>query len=58
MTVEIFLISYVPLAALLVANTWLFVLNYKWQKFLKEKVESLADKIDQGMAGLLELDAK
>ena len=57
MTVEIFLISYVPLAALLVANTWLFMLNYKWQKLLKEKVESLADKIDQGMAGILELDA-
>ena len=57
MTTEIFLISYVPLAALLVANTWLFVLNYRWQKLLKEKVESLADKIDQGMAGILELDA-
>ena len=57
MTTEIFLISYVPLAALLVANTWLFVLNYSWQKLLKEKVESLADKIDQGMAGILELDA-
>ena len=57
MTTEIFLISYVPLFALLVANAWLFVLNYRWQKLLKEKVESLADKIDQGMAGILELDA-
>ena len=58
MTIEIFLIAYVPLFALIVANVWLFVLNYRWQKLLKEKVESLADKIEQGMAGLLELDAK
>ena len=57
MTIEIFLISYVPLFALIVVNVWLFVLNYKWQKLLKENVDSLAKKIDQGMSGILELDA-
>ncbi len=57
MTIEIFLISYVPLFVLIVANAWLFMLNYKWQKLLKENVDSLAKKIDQGMAGILELDA-
>ncbi len=57
MTIEIFLISYVPLFILIVANAWLFMLNYKWQKLLKENVDSLAKKIDQGMSGILELDA-
>ena len=57
MTTEIFLISYVPLFILIVANAWLFMLNYKWQKLLKENVDSLAKKIDQGMSGILELDA-
>ncbi len=57
MTIEIFLISYVPLFILIVANAWLFMLNYKWQKLLKENVDSLATKIDQGMSGILELDA-
>ncbi len=54
---EIILISYVPLFALLVANAWLFMLNYKWHKLLKENVDSLTKKIDQGMSGILELDA-
>ena len=58
MTTEIFIISYVPLAVLLIANAWLFVLNYRWQKILTEKVDSLVKKMDQGMSGLLELDAK
>ncbi len=57
MTVELFLIVYLPLATLLIANTWLFVLNYRWHRFLKEEMSSLAKKIDQGMAGILELDA-
>ncbi|KKL64947.1 hypothetical protein LCGC14_2159910 [marine sediment metagenome] len=57
MTIEIFLISYVPLFILIVVNAWLFMLNYKWQKLLKENVDSLAKKIDQGMSGILELDA-
>ena len=54
---EIILISYVPLFLLLVANVWLFVLNYRWHKLLKEDVDSLVRKIDQGMSGILELDA-
>ena len=58
MTTEVFIIAYVPLAALLIANAWLFVLNYRWHKLLQTKVESLIEKIDNGMAGLLELDAK
>ncbi|KKK62558.1 hypothetical protein LCGC14_3003130 [marine sediment metagenome] len=57
MTTELFIIAYVPLAALLIANAWLFVLNYRWHKFLETKVDSLITKIDQGMAGILELDA-
>ena len=57
MTTELFIIAYVPLALLLVANAWLFVLNYRWHKFLETKVDSLVDKIDNAMAGLLELDA-
>ena len=56
-TTEVFLISYVPLALLLIANGWLFVLNYRWYKFLETKVDSLVSKIDNGMAGILELDA-
>ena len=58
MTTEVFLLSYVPLALLLIANAWLFVLNYRWQKLLETKVDSLTTKIDQGMAGILELDAE
>ncbi len=58
MTTELFIIAYVPLAALLIANAWLFVLNYRWHKLLQTKVESLIEKIDNGMAGLLELDAE
>ena len=57
MTIELFLIVYVPLAALLIANAWLFVLNYRWQKLLETKIDSLVDKINNAMAGLLELDA-
>ena len=55
MTVELFIIAYVPLALLLIANGWLFVLNYRWQKLLQEKVDSLVSKINLGMAGILEL---
>ena len=57
MTTELFIIAYVPLALLLIANAWLFVLNYRWHKLLETKVDSLITKIDQGMAGILELDA-
>ncbi len=57
MTTELFIIAYVPLAMLLIANAWLFVLNYRWQKLLETKIDSLVDKIDNAMAGLLELDA-
>ncbi len=55
MTTELFIIAYVPLAFLLIANGWLFVLNYRWQKLLQEKVDSLVSKINLGMAGILEL---
>ncbi|KKL77974.1 hypothetical protein LCGC14_2029500 [marine sediment metagenome] len=55
MTTELFLIVYVPLSILLIANAWLFVLNYRWQKLLQEKVDSLVSKINLGMAGILEL---
>ena len=55
MTVELFIIAYVPLALLLIANAWLFVLNYRWHKLLREKVDSLVSKINLGMAGILEL---
>ena len=57
MTTELFIIAYVPLAMLLIANAWLFVLNYRWQKLLETKIDSLIDKIENAMAGLLELDA-
>ena len=55
MTAELFLIAYVPLALLLIANSWLFVLNYRWHKLLKEQMTSLITKINQGMAGILVL---
>ena len=55
MTVELFIIAYLPLALLLIANGWLFVLNYRWHKLLQEKVDSLVSKINLGMAGILEL---
>jgi len=54
---ELFLISYLPLGALLIANTWLFVLNWKWHHILIKQMDALSTKIDQGMSGILELDA-
>ncbi len=52
---ELLLLSYLPV--LLIGNIVLSAITWRRQEALLTKMRSLTTKIDQGMAGILELNA-